>query len=61
MRRIDISNGKVSYRSNRDDIDLGELAHSFGGGGHKKAAGSTFDELGAMLQVVNWLNGGING
>lgn len=58
---IDISNGKVSYRSSWDDIDLGELAHSFGGGGHKKAAGSTFDELGAMLQVVNWLNGGING
>lgn len=41
---IDISNGKVSYRTIRDDIDLGdEIAHSHGGGGHRKAAGSTFD------------------
>lgn len=41
---IDISKGTVSYRTVRDDIDLGgEIAHSFGGGGHRKAAGSTFD------------------
>lgn len=55
---IDISNGKVSYRSVRDDVDLGELAHSFGGGGHKKAAGSAFDKLGAKMIVLNWLNEG---
>ncbi len=42
---IDISNGKVSYRTIRDDIDLGgEIAHAYGGGGHPKAAGSTFDK-----------------
>lgn len=41
---VDISKGLVSYRTVRDDIDLGgEIAHSFGGGGHRKAAGSTFD------------------
>lgn len=41
---IDISRGTISYRTVRDDIDLGgEIAHSFGGGGHRKAAGSTFD------------------
>ena len=41
---IDISNGQVSYRTIHDDIDLGgEIAHSFGGGGHRKAAGSMFD------------------
>ena len=41
---IDISRGKVSYRTVKDNIDVGmEIAHSFGGGGHKKAAGSTFD------------------
>lgn len=41
---IDICNGRVSYRTIRDDIDLGgEIAHSFGGGGHRKAAGSTFN------------------
>lgn len=42
---IDISGKKVSYRTVRDDIDLGkEIAHSYGGGGHAKAAGSTFGE-----------------
>ena len=42
---IDISNGAVSYRTIRDDIDLGgEIAHAYGGGGHPKAAGSTFDK-----------------
>lgn len=41
---IDICNGKVSYRTTRDDLNLGtEIAHSYGGGGHAKAAGSTFD------------------
>lgn len=41
---IDMGYGVVSYRTIRDDIDLGEeIAHSFGGGGHRKAAGSTFD------------------
>lgn len=41
---IDIARGTVSYRTIRDDINLGgEIAHSFGGGGHRKAAGSTFD------------------
>ena len=41
---IDISNGKVSYRTIRDDLNLGtEIAHAYGGGGHAKAAGSTFD------------------
>ncbi len=40
---IDICRGQVSYRTVRDDIDLGgEIAHSLGGGGHRKAAGSTF-------------------
>ena len=40
---IDISKGVVSFRSVKADIDLGgEIAHSFGGGGHKKAAGAIF-------------------
>lgn len=42
---IDISSGTVSYRTIRDDIDVGgEIAHAYGGGGHPKAAGSTFDK-----------------
>ena len=41
---IDISHGTVSYRTTSEGIDLGsEIAHSYGGGGHKKAAGSQFD------------------
>lgn len=42
---IDVAHGTVSYRTVRDDIDLGgEIAHAYGGGGHPKAAGSTFDK-----------------
>lgn len=42
---IDISSGTVSYRTIRDDIDVGgEIAHAYGGGCHPKAAGSTFDK-----------------
>ena len=41
---IDICGGTVSYRTIREDLDVGgTIAHSFGGGGHQKAAGSTFD------------------
>ena len=39
---IDMS-GTVSYRTIKDDIDLGkDVAKLFGGGGHAKAAGSRF-------------------
>ena len=41
---IDISHGTISYRTTSEGIDLGgEIAHSHGGGGHRKAAGSQFD------------------
>lgn len=41
---IDISHGTVSYRTTSEGIDLGgEIAHSHGGCGHRKAAGSQFD------------------
>ena len=37
--------GKVSYRTIKDDINLGEdVAKQFGGGGHLKAAGSQFSK-----------------
>ena len=49
---IDIGFGGVSYRTVREDIDLGgTVAHSFGGGGHRKAAGSSFD-VGAIKDAV---------
>lgn len=48
---IDISHGTVSYRTTSEGIDLGnEIAHSHGGGGHRKAAGSQFD-----ISVVRYL------
>lgn len=55
---IDISHGTVSYRAIRDDINLGtEIAHNYGGGGHPKAAGSTFDISWAMDVMTDWLFG----
>lgn len=50
---IDIADGKVSYRTAKDNLDLGgEIAHSFGGGGHRKAAGSVFDGIRVREMVV---------
>lgn len=41
---IDMS-GTVSYRTVKEDIDLGkDVAQLFGGGGHPKAAGSEFSK-----------------
>lgn len=41
---IDIDNCIVSYRTVKNDIDLGkDVAAKFGGGGHPKAAGSQFN------------------
>jgi phosphoesterase RecJ-like protein len=39
-----IANGriKVSFRS-MGAVDVADLAHQFGGGGHKKAAGASFE------------------
>lgn len=42
---INVEDCTVSYRTIRDDIDLGkDVAELFGGGGHPKAAGSQFDK-----------------
>ena len=43
---IDISNNKVSYRTIKNNIDLGkDIAKAFGGGGHPKAAGSQISKM----------------
>ena len=45
--------GAVSYRTIKDDIDLGkDIAKLFGGGGHPKAAGSSFAN-GVQFDVIN--------
>ena len=49
-----LANGKikVSFRS-VGDIDVGKLAEGFGGGGHKNAAGASFDgELAEVQQLT---------
>lgn len=49
---IDMS-GTVSYRTIKDNIDLGkDVAKLFGGGGHAKAAGSRFAN-GVQFDVIN--------
>lgn len=47
-----LGNVKASLRTQRDDVDLAELTSSFGGGGHKKAAGFTMP--GKIEQETTW-------
>lgn len=49
---IDLGSKKVSYRTVKDNIDLGkDVAKNFGGGGHPKASGSEFTLEKAKLIV----------
>ena len=43
--------GTVSYRTIREDLDLGQIAKQFGGGGYPKAAGSQFSKE-VLLKTV---------
>lgn len=40
----------ISYRTARDDISVSEFASQYGGGGHKKASGSDFND--AMREEI---------
>jgi nanoRNase/pAp phosphatase (c-di-AMP/oligoRNAs hydrolase) len=42
---FDMIRRTFSFRTDRDDIDLSELARSLGGGGHRQAAGFTSEQL----------------
>ena len=49
---IDVEDCTVSYRTIKDDIDLGkDVASLFGGGGHPKAAGTQFDKT-IYFQII---------
>lgn len=50
VRYNDDSSCKISFRST-DDIDISKVAKSIGGGGHKQAAGATFN--GSILEAQN--------
>ena len=53
---VNISTGQVSYRTISDDINLGtEVAHAYGGGGHPKAAGSTFCINNAIQNLIGFI------
>ena len=41
-----------SFRTRRDDVDVGGMAQSLGGGGHKKASGFTLK--GDLAEKVHW-------
>jgi len=38
------SSSSISYRTTRDDVDVSTFASIYGGGGHKKASGSPFND-----------------
>lgn len=40
---IDASS-RISYRTSRNDVEVNKFAETYGGGGHKKASGSSFDD-----------------
>ena len=42
---IDMGHMSVSYRTVKDDVNVGEIAIALGGGGHPKAAGSGFADV----------------
>ncbi len=48
---------RISLRSDKDGMNVGELAGKLGnkGGGHEKAAGTTFDSFEAMMEQVEIL------
>jgi oligoribonuclease NrnB/cAMP/cGMP phosphodiesterase (DHH superfamily) len=50
---INMQNRTLSYRTVRDDLDLGkDIASIFGGGGHAKAAGSRINDD-KLAEVIN--------
>lgn len=44
--------GIISYRTVKENINLGEFARAYGGGGHAKAAGSQFTSKEVISQIV---------
>lgn len=57
---IDVGNKSVSYRTVKDDIDLGkDIASLYAGGGHAKAAGSEFGKIIVYDVIDKLFKGGI--
>ena len=43
---------KIAFRTIHDHVDVSEIAHQFGGGGHAKAAGCSMNEEAFNLYIV---------
>ena len=57
---INMADNVISYRTIKNNIDLGkDIAKRFGGGGHPKAAGSQFDSNLKLELIKNIFNMGI--
>ena len=55
---IDASS-RISYRTSRDDVSVSEFASLYGGGGHKKASGSKFDDNNRDEIIKSYFEGAI--
>ena len=49
---INMSTQTISYRTQRDDVNLGDIAKKLGGGGHQKAAGSPINNIEDFLKRI---------
>jgi phosphoesterase RecJ-like protein len=56
-RRGDLVETKVSLRSSDGVVDVADLAHEQGGGGHVRAAGFTSDQT--VMSVLGWIERGV--
>lgn len=50
---VEMGDKKISFRTIREDIHLGEMAKELGGGGHPKAAGAQFTQD----KIIDFLGG----
>jgi hypothetical protein len=58
MMSFTISTGgaKFSIYTDKDEVDVIEVAKKFGGGGHEQAAGFTIEDIGFFFDKINIIN-----
>ena len=49
---VNVGTYSISYRTIKENIDVGQVAKRYGGGGHQKAAGSKFKPY-LVTQFIN--------
>ena len=49
---VNVGTYSISYRTIKENIDVGQVAKRYGGGGHQKAAGSDFHNH-IVTQFIN--------